>query len=187
MMEFGTNNYEFKIYEKVLKWAVDIVLVITIAVFVGLYVGKISIMSGNSMNSVISNDDKLLVDMVSYNFKKPSRFDIIEFSTDNGEHTYIKRVIGLPGETVEIKSDGLIYIDGQVLKENENYTYEKIVNSGIAKKPVTLSDNEYFVLGDNRNNSEDSRFDEIGNVKKKDIIGKVWFRVSPVNAFGFIE
>ncbi len=187
MMEFGDKNYEFKIYEKILKWAVDICLVVTVALFIGVYAGKVTYMIGNSMNTILSNEDKVLINMISYNFAEPKRFDIIYFSPDDGEHTYIKRIIALPGETVEIKNDGNIYVNGQILQENEEYNYEKIVNSGIAKKPVTLGEDEYFVLGDNRNNSEDSRFDEIGNVKKKDIIGKVWFRVSPVSAFGFIE
>ena len=97
---------------------------------------------------------------------------------------HVKRVIGLPGETVQIK-DGLILINGETYMEKKDFP--KISNPGLAETQVTLGKNEYFVLGDNRNNSEDSRFASVGNVKKGQIKGKVWLRIRPLRHFGLIR
>ena len=104
----------------------------------------------------LSNNDNLIVDKISYRFKDPQRFDIIVFPFQYDENVYyIKRIIGLPGETVQIGTDGTIYIDGQVLEEG--YGKEVMLSPGRAGEPITLGEDEYFVLGDNRNNSSDSR------------------------------
>ena len=97
--------------------------------------------------------------------------------------THIKRIIGLPGETIQIK-DGQILIDGETYQENGEFP--GIENAGVAETKVALDSGEYFVLGDNRNNSEDSRYADMGNVKKRNIIGKVWFIASPWSRFGFV-
>ncbi|MFS6554576.1 signal peptidase I, partial [Parabacteroides distasonis] len=99
-------------------------------------------------------------------------------------HTHIKRVIGLPGETIQIK-DGIIYINGTVYLENADYPLMN--NSGLASEPITLGVKEYFVLGDNRNDSEDSRYADIGLVNSDYVEGKVWFRISPTDSFGLID
>jgi len=93
----------------------------------------------------------------------------------------IKRIIGLPGETVEIV-DGVVYVNGSILSEPINI--DKMNNSGLAGEEISLDENEYFVLGDNRNNSEDSRFANIGNILKDDIVGKAWIKI---NKFNFID
>ena len=97
---------------------------------------------------------------------------------------HIRRVIGLPGEAVQIK-EGQIYINGNVYEENG--AYQEIADGGLADSAITLESGEYFVLGDNRNNSEDSRFSDIGNISKKYIVGKIWFTVSPKSKIGFIR
>ena len=93
-------------------------------------------------------------------------------------------MIGLPGETVQI-SNGAVLINGEVYNENKNFP--EISNAGLASDGVSLESGEYFVLGDNRNNSEDSRYANIGNIKKDYIIGKAWFRVAPFSSFGFFS
>lgn len=97
--------------------------------------------------------------------------------------THIKRIIGLPGETVQIK-DGRILIDGKIMEEADSF--ESIENPGMAENEILLKNGEYFVLGDNRNNSEDSRFGDIAKVKKMNIIGKLWFRITPEDKAGLI-
>ena len=99
-------------------------------------------------------------------------------------HSSIKRVIALPGETVQIK-DGMIYINGELYLEQKDYPV--ITNPGLASEELKLEDKEYFVLGDNRNNSVDSRFADVGMVKSSDIEGKVWFVLSPSEHRGFLN
>ncbi len=126
--------------------------------------------SGSSMEPTFHDGNKLLMEKISYRFRFPERFDVIVFPR-NGNYFLIKRIIGMPNETVFIDGTGKIFVDGQVLEEN--YGMEEISDAGLAGKTVTLGDNEYFVLGDNRNASMDSRNEKIGNVRLEDITGKI--------------
>ncbi|CRZ34238.1 signal peptidase I [Herbinix hemicellulosilytica] len=145
-----------------------------------------TIVEGKSMENTLSDGDHLYVEKISYRLGLLKRFDIIVFYPYGRDHEdyYVKRIIGLPGETVQI-IDGKIYINGEVLEEN--YGKEPILDPGRAVQPITLADDEYFVLGDNRNISKDSRYPNVGNVKKENIGGKAFFRVSPLNKFGPID
>ncbi len=93
-------------------------------------------------------------------------------------------MIGLPGETIQMK-DGQLYVNGSPLALRDQL--DKAVLSGLASEPVILGENEYFVLGDNRDNSEDSRFESVGNVRRADLIGKVWFKLEPLDEMGFVK
>lgn len=126
------------------------------------------------------------MDKVSYKLSSPQRGDIIVFKTNASDDAalHIRRVIGLPGETIQIV-DGRILIDGETYREGKDFP--SISNPGLAETPITLESGEYFVLGDNRNNSEDSRYGDIGTVKKRYIVGKVWFTISPVSKIGFMR
>lgn len=149
------------------------------------FVGQRTHVNGDSMNVTLYDGDNLLVDKISYRFKDPERFDIIVFPYQYQENTfYIKRIIGMPGETVQI-IDGMIYIDGEVL--SETYGAETMQYVGIAGEPITLAADEYFVLGDNRNNSSDSRDPSVGNVKRDQIVGKAFLRIWPLNKFGILK
>lgn len=130
------------------------------------------------MEVTLQEDDKIIINKLAYWKRNPKRFDVIVFKQSGSEHSYynIKRVIGLPGETVQI-IDGLVYIDNELLEEPMNV--EPINIPGLAEEPIVLEDDEYFVLGDNRNNSEDSRFFNIGNVVRGDIVGKAWITLDP--------
>lgn len=146
------------------------------------YVGQRTEVQGASMETTLSDGDNLIVDKISYRFNEPKRYDIIVFPYQYEEKKYyIKRIIGLPGETVSIDDLGNIYIDGEVVEES--YGREVILDPGIAREPIELADDEYFVLGDNRNNSSDSRVAAVGNIKRKDIIGKAWLRIWPLSEF----
>ena len=117
---------------------------------------------------------------------KPKRGDVVAFKPNGneGSHYYIKRIVALPGETVEVV-EGKIVVNGREIKER--YETTEIEELGILSEPVTLKNNEYFVLGDDRQNSEDSRSADIGSVKRSEIDGKVWFVVSPGKTFGFVR
>ena len=150
------------------------------------YVLQRTIVDGESMENTLFDGYHLYVEKISYRFDILKRFDIIVFYPYGRENEdyYVKRIIGLPGETIQIV-DGKIYINGEVLEEN--YGNEPILNPGRAAQPITLEEDEYFVLGDNRNISKDSRYPIVGNVKKKNIGGKAFFRVSPLKKFGPID
>lgn len=139
--------------------------------------------SGSSMNPTLWDRDSLLIEKVSYRFGDVNRFDIIVFPYRYGNEEYfIKRVIGLPGETVRIDLDGNIYINDVLLEEN--YGAEVILDPGVALNGITLGQDEYFVMGDNRNHSMDSRDASVGNIKKKDILGHAFIRIYPFSTFG---
>ena len=125
------------------------------------------------------------MDKITYRFSDPQRFDIIVFPFRYEDHVYyIKRIIGLPGETVQI-TDGDIYIDGEILQES--YGREVIKDSGLAAEPIVLGEDEYFVLGDNRNDSTDSRDPSVGVIHRDEIIGRAWLRIWPLDKFGVLK
>ena len=149
------------------------------------YVGQKTVVEGSSMSPTLEDGDNLIVDKLSYRFSDPQRFDIVVFRYLYKEDSfYIKRVIGLPGETVQIV-DGEIYIDGELLAEE--YGNEQMENPGRAIQPVTLGAGEYFVLGDNRNLSSDSRDPLVANVSEEQIVGKAFVCIYPFEHFGFLK
>lgn len=172
--------------KRILFDSIYILIVVLLSFLLVKYVGQRTIVVGSSMETTLQDKDNLIVDKISYKFGDPERFDIIIFPAefDNKEYL-IKRVIGLPGETVKIDYSGNIYINGKILEES--YGREIIQDPGVAWNSILLADDEYFVLGDNRNHSSDSRSVLVGNVKRGDIIGKAWLRVKPLSKFGFLK
>lgn len=163
-----------------------ILVVLAATYLIITFVGQRTQVKGSSMEPTLSDNDNLIVDKLSYRFKDPQRFDIIVFPFQYEENTfYIKRIIGLPGETVQIDERGTIFINGEELQEN--YGREVMVSAGRASEPITLGADEYFVLGDNRNNSSDSRDPSVGNIHKDKIIGKAWVRIWPFRKFGVLR
>lgn len=136
---------------------------------------KIS-MVGVSMEPALYNGQEVLINRFIYKITSPKRGDVIAFLPNGNQnsHYYLKRIVGLPGESIQI-IDGYVYINGERLPEDE---YDKMADYGIAGNEIQLGSDEYFVLGDNRNMSEDSRSGNIGAVKKDMIAGKVWFHLS---------
>jgi signal peptidase I len=172
--------------KEIFIWIFDVAVVLIIAFALVHFIGEKTSIIGESMSPTLENDDVVIINKFIYELSSPDRNDIVVFKPNGNEklHYYIKRVVGLPGEKVQIV-DGTIYIDGELLEENIEVA--PIDNPGLASTPITLGTDEYFVLGDNRNNSEDSRFAEIGNVNIDDIAGKAWFRISPKSKIGFIK
>lgn len=161
-----------------------IVFCLTLAVV--RYVGQRTLVKGSSMEPTLSDGDNLIVDKISYRFHDPKRFEIVVFPYEYEENTFfIKRIIGLPGEKVRIDESGRIYINGQELIES--YGREVIKDPGIAVAEQQLGDDEYFVLGDNRNNSTDSRDERVGFVARKELVGRTWFRIYPFDQMGLVH
>lgn len=170
---------------ELLSLLIYIAIVLVLAFVVIHFIGQRTQVSGPSMIPALEDKDNLIVDKLSYRFRDPTRFDIIVFPYYYEEETYyIKRIIGLPGETVQIQN-GAIFINGEELEET--YGKEVIQDSGIAEDPIVLGDDEYFVMGDNRNESKDSRTPSVGNIKRSDIIGRAWVRIWPFSKFGVLK
>jgi signal peptidase I len=173
------------IVRELISWIVYLMILFGAIYLVSHFVGERTQVSGDSMYPALCSGDNLIVDKLSYRFRNPARFDVVVFPFKYQEDTYyIKRVIGLPGETVQIV-DGLIYINGKQLEDP--YGTELIRNPGLASDALTLGADEYFVLGDNRNNSADSREPSVGCISRESIIGRAVFRIWPVSGFGFIS
>ena len=177
-----------RIMRELLNTAIYLLCVLGAVWLVITFVGQRTEVEGASMENTLHNGDNLIVDKLSYRFHDPERFDIIVFPFQFQDNTYyIKRIIGLPGETVQIMDDGSIYINGEKLEENYGMEVIKPETIGRAADPIELGDDEYFVMGDNRNNSSDSRTDMVGNIKRENIIGKAWLRIWPVSDFGILQ
>lgn len=170
----------------ILGYILYILVIIGLTWMIVTFVGQRTRVSGQSMETTLQDRDNLIVDKISYRFHDPSRYDIIVFPYKYEENTfYIKRIIGLPGETVQVK-DGYTYINGKKLT-SDIYGREVMDEPGIAEEPIKLGSDEYFVLGDNRNHSQDSRDPYVGVLKRSDLLGRAFIRIYPLNKFGVIK
>lgn len=173
------------IFREILDWVIYIGVILLFTYLIITYVGVRTRVSGQSMQPTLHDGDNLLVDKLTYRFRDPKRYEIVVFPYKYEEDTYyIKRIIGLPGETVQI-IDGYVYINGEKLKKD--YGAEVMQDAGIAEEPIMLGEDEYFVLGDNRNHSSDSRVPNVGVLKRKDLMGRAWVRIWPFDSIGVIS
>ncbi len=172
------KSQRFKLILKILLW----IFCVCVAVFLGWLFTVVALektnMVGSSMEPTLSDDDIIVVNRMAYLFSDPERFDVIVFNKSGKEHSYYacRRVYGLPGERVQVK-DGRLFINGTAIEEPINV--EPMITSGLYEEEVILDDDEFFVLGDNRNDCEDSRYFNFGNVSRDEIIGKAFVRLSP--------
>ncbi len=174
------------VIKEILGTSMYLLVVLCLTYLVITFVGQRTQVIGSSMESTLSNNDNLIVDKISYRFQDPKRFDIIVFPYQYAEETYyIKRVIGLPGETIRIDELGTIYVNDVMLEES--YGREIMKEPGRAFETITLAEDEYFVLGDNRNNSSDSRDPSVGNIQENQIIGRAFVRIWPLAKFGVLK
>lgn len=177
----GLSFYQKKTINKshireALSWLFLAVLALLLAFVFSYSVGMTTVNVGASMEPNIYSGQTVLISRIDYLFHSPKRGDVVVFRPNGNEatHYYVKRVVALPGETISI-SDGRIYIDGYFVEESD--LFDTIEDGGIATNGITMGDKEYFVLGDNRNNSEDSRSANIGVVSEDYIVGRAWFRI----------
>lgn len=174
-------------FSYVIEFAIYVLVILACVFWVPEYVVQRTVVNGESMENTLHTGESLLVEKVSYRFNDPARYDIIVFypygkSDDEEEDEYyVKRIYGLPGETIQIIGNA-IYINGSVVADE--YAKNVIDDAGIAAEPITLSQDEYFVLGDNRKVSLDSRDPDLGPIKEKNIVGHVFLRILPFDKFG---
>ncbi len=180
-----------KFMKEILSTSLYLLFVLVAVYLVIVFVGQRTVVKGSSMEPTLYgtdvNDpekkgDNLIVDKLTYRFSDPKRFDIIVFPYKYTGEFFIKRIIGLPGETVQIDENGYIYINGEILKEG--YGKEVIADPGRALEPVQLGEDEYFVMGDNR---KDSRDPSVGNIHRSEIVGRAWIRIWPFSRFGILQ
>ncbi|MEQ2412097.1 signal peptidase I [Blautia acetigignens] len=171
---------------KVLIWVFEIVVTLIFAVLTSMMLFQSVTMQESSMEPTLAVGSQYFVNKLAYKTSSPKRGDIIVFRTNGSDDAalHVRRVIGLPGETIQIVN-GRILINGEAYKEGKDFP--SINNPGMAANAITLEAGEYFVLGDNRNNSEDSRYADIGKVNKKYITGKLWFQISPRKEIGLLD
>lgn len=170
--------------KEILSWIGCLAVAIAVALFIVTFIGQRVRVDGQSMEATLQDNDNLICDKISYRFRDPERFDIVIIHPYEGESDrWIKRIIGLPGEEVRIDEEGNIYIDGEILEES--YGKEVIQDPGMAIEPITLGEDEYWVMGDNRNHSSDSR--AIGPVPRSRIVGRAFVRIYPFSKIGFIK
>ena len=174
------------VYREIFSMMFYLIFVVEATLLIIRFVGQRTEVSGHSMEDTLDDGDNLIVDKLTYRFRDPVRYDIIVFPYKYKEDTYyIKRIIGLPGEMVQITEEGNILINGEILEES--YGREVMKSPGIAADPIILGEDEYFVLGDNRNASADSRDPSVGVISGKDIVGRAWLRIWPLNKFGILK
>lgn len=180
-----------KLDPRLLKDVMELLVGSAVAVFLAFViifsVGMRTSVIGDSMEPALYNGQEILMNRIIYRISMPKRGDVVVFLPNGNQnsHYYVKRVVGLPGETVQIR-EGNVYINGLMLAEDDRF--DKIVDPGIAQNELLLASDEFFVLGDNRNSSEDSRSGNIGAVKKDTIIGKAWFHLAiDEETMGLIE
>ncbi len=169
-------------------WSYFFMIMATILVALVLVysIGMKTSVIGVSMEPTLYNGQSILVNRLIYNLFSPKNGDIVIFFPNGNQnaHYYVKRVVAVPGDTVQIR-DGKLYVNGVIYEEVE---YDKIADAGIVDNELVLEEDEFFLLGDNINNSEDSRSGNIGAVKRENILGKVWFHMAAVDSgIGFMK
>ncbi|MGN0506140.1 MAG: signal peptidase I [Lachnospiraceae bacterium] len=169
-----------------LEYGLYLLILLFVLFIVPKFLMEKVLVDGDSMENSLFDGEHILIEKVSRYFDGPDRFDIVVFHKQKGtiERTYVKRIIGLPGETVQIVGDTIL-IDGEPLEEN--FGKDPIIRAGLAAEPVVLGEDEYFVLGDNRTVSADSRSSQVGIVKKSELDGVAFFRIYPFGRFGGIK
>jgi signal peptidase I len=187
-LNFGKQRKKFNmpLFKEILSWIVELAIVIVMAYVIVSSFGCRTSVVGQAMETQLNNNDQILVNKFIYMLTRPKTGDVVVFLPNGNEksHYYVRRVIGTPGDTIQIV-DGAIYLNGTIYSENLDVA--AIEDAGLAAEELTLGKDEYFVLGDNRNNSEDSRYANIGMVKKDYMLGKAWFYFSSIGHMGFIR
>ena len=180
------KKFNMPLFKEILSWMFESVLVIVIAYTLVSFFGVRTSVVGSAMTPTLENEEQVMVNRFVYLLSAPKSGDVVVFLPNGNEksHYYVRRVIACPGDTLLIE-DGAVYVNGALYEEDTEVA--SIVDAGIAGEEIKLGSDEYFVMGDNRNNSEDSRMANIGFVKKEYMVGKVWFHYTSINDMGFVR
>lgn len=186
-LNFGKQRKKINLplIKEIVTWAIELAILLGVAFVLVYFIGLRTSVVGQSMAPTLENGEDILVNRFTYKVTQPKVNDIVVFLPNGNakSHYYVKRVVAVPGDKVQIK-DGVLYVNGKQTEKSSDY--DKIQDAGLANEEITIGEDEYFVLGDNRNNSEDSRYANIGNVKKSYIIGKAWCIISPFKKIGLM-
>ena len=184
----GKRSYEVVTVGDIVKtvsvWIIDVILVVALGLVLTHLFGTRVRMEGSSMTPTISGGDRMLLNRVKGKIIPVKRYDIVVFHLPGQDGVYLKRVLALPGETLQI-IQGVVYINGEALPESE-YT-STLAYAGVAVSPLTLRKDEYFVIGENADASLDSRFTDVGNIPAENILGTVWIRFAPFKNLKFLS
>lgn len=166
-----------------LRLTTNMLITVVAALFLVNYAASPLRQEGYSMEPGIKAQSVVLINRLQYRLREPQRFDVAAYSLDGEKKLQIKRIVGLPGEEIQIKG-GVLYINGTAIDFPQDMGTIEI--AGRAKEPILLGEDEYFVLGDNPSRSQDSRFENTGNIKREQLAGKAWFWADSVLEFGFL-
>lgn len=179
------KKINFMHVKEVFSWIFGIVTAVFIAIVLNVFLGTTTSVVGVSMEPVLYNGQQIFINSFIYLISSPKRGDVVVFLPNGNEnaHYYVKRVVAVPGDKVVVQG-GILYVNGQ----ESPWVTEKLADAGIAANEITLENSDFFCIGDNPGNSEDSRSANIGPVNEADIIGKVWFRAPCEEAgMGFVK
>lgn len=173
---YNEPNKSRELTISILKWIGEIIIAVLLAFLVIRFMGQTLTVRGESLEKTFYDGDVVLVNKLAYRIQEPKKYDMVVFRTDNNEenHYFIKRIVAVPGDTVLIE-DGVLKVNGEELSAFP--AFSEIKNPGLAAEEITLAEDEYFVMGDNCNNSEDSRVASVGNIKRENMIGKVQLKL----------
>jgi len=168
--------------KSLIEWILAIGLAVMLFLVLRMFVFRIAHVSGGSMLPTLEDGDMLVLNRAAIVFGEPGVGDVVAFPyPGNPSEHYIKRVIAVSGDIVDLV-DGAFYVNGVPL--DDAFSYESIWFAGTVSFPITVEDEHVFVLGDNRNDSKDSRHVSVGNIHHDDIIGRVLTRVWPIGSWG---
>ena len=179
------RNISGQVVREVVSWIMHIAIAVAAAFWLVYFVGMRTSVIGVSMEDTLYSGQQILVNRLSYLFFSPDAGDIVVFQPNGNRnsHYYVKRVVAKPGDRVQIR-EGKLYVNDSI----RDYGYDRIMDPGIAENELLLEEDEYFVMGDNCNSSEDSRSGNIGPVRRDAIEGRAWFHFNSPNSYmGFIE
>lgn len=183
MLKNNDVNQEKEI-NKLQEWVMAIVMTVIVTFIIKMFILDTAEVKGVSMNPTLANNDRLIISRIETFFRDPKRFEIVIFHSPFENATYVKRIIGLPGDSVEIR-EGKVYVNGSMI--DEKYIGSNITTLTVDSVRWEIPEGQYFVMGDNRkpNESVDSRY--FGPVDRKEIEGYAMFRYFPFNKIGDLD